>query len=252
MIKAIIVDDDESNLKTLSSFLKGFCENVAIVATCKTIREAEVAINTCIPDLVFLDVEMQNEMGFDLFVIFPSPSFRVIFTTAHEQYALQAIKASCLEYLLKPIDYKELQAAVNKFETAQKNVDDKKIETLIENTQTNSFDLSKIAIPCSDGYVFLNISEIQYCEADLNYTKVITNKGESFMSTKNLKEFEELLNTHGFFRCHKSWLINLDFVKRYSRTDGNRVLMANEKWIDISFRKKEEFLKIFTKNSKGM
>jgi two-component system LytT family response regulator len=250
MIKTILVDDDDSNLKTLIGLLKQYCKNVQILATSKTIREAEIAIIKHNPELVFLDVEMQNETGFDLFTLFPTPNFEVIFTTAHEQYALKAIKSSCLEYLLKPIDYRELVGSVEKFENSkQLTKSQNRIETLIENTQNKEKTLSKIAIPSADGYTFLNTSEIQFCEADMNYTKVVTNNGESFLSTKNLKEFEELLSPLNFFRCHKSWLINLNFVKKYSRTDGNRVQMANDKWIDISFRKKDEFLKIFTKNS---
>jgi two-component system LytT family response regulator len=163
---------------------------------------------------------------------------------------LQEIKSSCLQYLLKPIDYRELISAIEKYEkTKLISQNQKKIETLVENTKNSEKTLSKIAIPNADGYSFIDISEIQYCEADLNYTKVFTINGISFLSTKNLKEFEELLSPLNFFRCHKSWLINLNFVKKYSRTDGNRVQMVDEKWIDISFRKKDDFLKIFTKNS---
>ncbi len=250
MIRTILIDDDDSNLKTLKGLLNKFCENVEVLSTCKSVKEAETAIIKYNPELVFLDVEMHNELGFDLFELFPLPNFEVIFTTAHEQYALRAIKSSCIEYLLKPIDYRELINSIEKFEKIKgKPINQKKIETLIENINNKGQNFSKIAIPSSDGYTFLNTSEIQYCEADLNYTKVITVNGDLFLSTKNLKEFEELLSPLNFFRCHKSWLINLNFVKKYSRTDGNRVLMSNDKWIDISFRKKDEFLKIFTKNS---
>ncbi len=248
MTKAILVDDASSNLTTLTSLLKTYCPTIIVVATCSTITEAVNAIKQNQPALVFLDVELQNEMGFDLFNHFDAPTFEVIFTTAHEKYALQAIKSSCLEYLLKPIDYRELVNAIEKFERQQQlTINKKKIEVLLENVNSIQQKVNKIAIPNANGYVFLNTADILYCEADMNYTKVVTNTGDSFLSTKNLKEFEETLDFNIFFRCHKSWIINLDFIKQYSRIDGSRVQMINNQWIDISVRKRDEFLKLFQK-----
>lgn len=248
MTKAILVDDAPSNLKTLNGLLKEYCPDISVVATCSTIKETEKAIKKNNPELIFLDVELQNELGFDLFELFPSPNFEVIFTTAHEKYALQAIKSSCLEYLLKPVDFRELVKAVEKFEKQQQlTINKRKIEVLLENVNSIHQTVNKIAIPNANGYVFFNTAEILYCEADMNYTKVVTNKNESFLSTKNLKEFEEMLDAEVFFRCHKSWLINLNYIKQYSRVDGTRVQMANDQWIDISVRKRDEFLKMFNK-----
>jgi two-component system LytT family response regulator len=246
MTKAILVDDAPSNLRTLEGLLNEYCPEIQVIETCGTIADAVKAIKTHNPDLIFLDVELQNELGFNLFDIFPSPAFEVIFTTAHEKYALQAIKSSCLEYLLKPIDYRELIKAVEKFEKQnQLTINEKKIEILLENVNNVQQTVNKIAIPNANGYVFLNTDEILYAEADMNYTKVITNKHDSYLSTKNLKEFEEMLDPNIFFRCHKSWLINLNYIKQYSRSDGTRVQMQNDQWIDISVRKKDEFLKLF-------
>ncbi len=248
MINAILVDDSPSNLQLLKGLLNEYCPNVSVLETCTNIKDAENAIKKYTPELVFLDVELQNELGFNLFDLFPSPGFEVVFTTAHEKYALQAIKSSCLEYLLKPIDFRELINAVDKFEKQkQLTVNKKKIEVLLENVNNIQQTVNKIAIPNANGYVFLNTSEILYCEADMNYTKVVTTKNDSFLSTKNLKEFEEMLDTEAFFRCHKSWLINLNFIKQYSRIDGTRVEMANNQWIDISVRKRDEFLKMFNR-----
>ncbi len=248
MTKAILVDDASANLTTLTGLLKTYCPTITVVAMCSTITEAVNAIKQQQPALVFLDVELQNEMGFDLFNHFDAPTFEVIFTTAHEKYALQAIKSSCLEYLLKPIDYRELVNAIEKFERQQQlSINKNKIEVLLENINSIHQKANKIAIPNANGYVFLNTSDILYCEADMNYTKVLTTKQDAFLSTKNLKEFEEMLDPNVFFRCHKSWIINLNHIKQYSRLDGNRVQMLNDQWIDISVRKRDEFLKLFQK-----
>lgn len=248
MTKAILVDEAPANLTTLTRLLNEYCPEILVVATCTNIKETDKAIKIHHPDLVFLDVELQNELGFSLFDLFPSPTFEVIFTTAHEKYALQAIKSPCLEYLLKPIDYRELINAVNKYEKQkQLTINTKRIEILLENVNNVQQKVNKIAIPNANGYIFLNTDEILYCEADMNYTKVITNKNGSFLSTKNLKEFEEMLDPKVFFRCHKSWLVNLSCIKQYSRLDGNRVQMINDQWIDISVRKKDDFLKLFHK-----
>lgn len=248
MIKAIIVDDEKGNSDSLRELLNAYCKQVIVLESAQNLKDAVALIQNLHPDLVFLDVELRGEFGFGIFKEFPNPDFQVIFTTAHEKYALQAIKSSALEYLLKPIDYRELISAVEKFEKQQlMTISQKKISVLLENLGNDTQTFSKIAIPSADGYSFVNTNEIIFCQAEMNYTFVFTNKGEKILSTRNLKEFEELLNPSLFFRCHKSWLINLNFIKKYSRAEGTRVLMANDTWIDISVRKREEFLKLFDK-----
>lgn len=247
MIKVVLVDDEPGNLELMQEMLQQYCKNVKVCAAATTIKNAVELINTHQPDLVFLDVEMKNETGFDLFKHFPKPGFQVIFATAHEKYALQAIRSSCLEYLLKPIDHRELSVALEKFERQQVNINQKKIEILLSNIGNSKQQLDKIALPTSDGFVFLNTSDLLYCEASSNYTIFCNNKNERFVSAKTLKEYEGMLNPEVFFRCHKSWLINLNAVKKFSRSEGFRVQMQNEEWIDVSVRKKEEFLKIFEK-----
>jgi two-component system, LytTR family, response regulator len=246
MVKAVILDDERGNIETLQELLASFCSHVKVVASCSTVKEAAAAINAHQPDLVFLDVELKGETGFDLFTHFPGPGFGVIFTTAHEKYALRAIKSSCLEYLLKPINHRELAAAVEKFEKKKRAEDvGGKIETLLGNLSGGRQRLNKIAVPAADGYSFIDVDSIIYCQADLNYTRVVHASGDPVLSTRSLKEFEDMLDTKIFFRCHKSWLINLRHIKKYSRVDGTRVLMADDKWVDISVRKREEFLDIF-------
>lgn len=247
MIKAIITDDDNSCIEALAALLKKHCPQVAVVGFCNSTNEAVKLIAEHAPHIVFLDVEMNGEFGFDLLKKIPVPNFEIVFTTAHEKYALQAIKTSCLEYLLKPIDAIELQTAVLKFEKNQQLVlNQKKIEVLLANISSIDNSITKIMIPSHDAHTFLDTNEIICCEADMNYTNVFTNKGEKIVSTKNLKEFEETLNPKSFFRCHKSWLINTHFIKKFMKSDS-QVLMTNDMLIDISVRKKEEFLNLFKK-----
>ncbi len=247
MINAIIIEDDKNNIEVLRALLEKFCPEVSVTGSALTAGDGVQLIKANQPDLIFLDVELGNETGFDVIKNFPSAAFKIIFTTAHEQYAFKAIKASCIEYLLKPVNYRELQEAVKKF-ASQKNlsVNQKKIEVLLDNLGNTNSAFNKLAIPTSDGYAFLNASEIMYCQADLNYTLIHTSKNERLVSSKNLKEFEELLSAPVFFRCHKSYIINLNYIKKFNRADSV-VYMTNETAIDIAVRKKEEFLKLFEK-----
>lgn len=247
MIRAIIVDDENGNIRYLQGLLKEYCKQVVVKEVFNGVKEAAAFIAKEKVDVVFLDVELNNELGFKLLELFPNPDFQVIFTTAHEKYALSAIKTSCLEYLLKPISYTELIAAVEKFERQkQVSINQKKIETLLENIGSNSGSFNKIAIPSNEGYTFISINDIVCCEASMNYTVIYTNKNEKIVSTRGLKEFEELLNPQLFFRCHKSWIINLNYIKKYLRNDS-RVTLNNDMKIDIAVRKKEEFFMLFEK-----
>ncbi|MGZ3904846.1 MAG: LytR/AlgR family response regulator transcription factor [Bacteroidia bacterium] len=245
MIRAVIIDDENGNIRYLEGLLKEYCSRVSVVATFNGVAEAAAFIAKEKIELVFLDVELNNELGFKLLESFPDPPFEVIFITAHEKYALSAIKASCLEYLLKPVNHTELIAAIEKFEKQKKSqANQKKIEMLLENVAAASF--HKIAVPSNEGYSFVSVNDIVCCEASTNYTIVYTAKNEKLTSTRGLKEFEELLPKDVFFRCHKSWLVSLNFVKNYNRNDM-LVTMSNGMKIDVAVRKKEEFIKLFEK-----
>ena len=226
--------------------LKKYCPNVQILGSALNIGDAVQLINTKSPQLVFLDVEIGKETGFDLFNYFSSPEFEVVFTTAHEKYALKAIKSSCYDFLLKPVNIQELVNIVSKLETEKKQHPEKNVNVLLDNLKSKDNVLKKIAIPSTDGYLFINIEEIVSLEAEGKYTKIVTSAGLKPISIKNIGEFEELLNSELFFRTHKSWLINLNYVKKYTKTD-NQVLLSNNTFADVSSRKKEAFLKLFGK-----
>lgn len=245
MIKTLIIDDEVSCIDVLKELLKEYCKQITVLATGSSVEEGIKLINELKPELVFLDIELKDKLSFEILEKIKDNNLHIIFTTAHEKYAVLAIKAACLDYLLKPVGSNELINAVNKFEkTKQITFNQKKIEILLENIGSTNTNINKIAIPCNDGYVFVNSNDIVYCEADLKYTNIYTSKNERIVSSKNLGEFEELLAAPLFFRCHKSNIINVNFVKKFLKND-NQVLMSNDKLIDVSFRKKDEFLKLF-------
>jgi two-component system LytT family response regulator len=247
MIKAIIIDDDITCISTLHALVQKFCPTVSIVGTGNTVNDAVILIANYTPDIVFLDVEMQGELGFDLLTKFNDPTFEIIFTTAHEKYALTAIKNSCLEYLLKPIDYIELQSAIAKFKKKDVHLSRKQnIEVLLAALNNKTTIATKIIIPSVDSHSFVHTNDIVCCNANANYTNVYTTQGEKITSTKSLKEFDETLGNTHFFRCHKSWLINLNEIKKYLKNE-NQIVMRNDILVEVSFRKKEEFLNLFKK-----
>lgn len=245
-MNCVIVDDENSCVQALSGIIKQYCPQLSIVGTANNIGEAVKIINSKNPQLVFLDVEINNEMGFDLFQYFSAPDFEVVFTTAHEKYALKAIKSSCYDFLLKPIVIQELVSVVSKLEKEKSKAGPGNVNVLLDNIKSKDHQIHKMAIPSSDGYVFINVDEIISLEADGKYTKITTNTGVNSLSTKNIGEFEEMLDQSTFFRTHKSWIINLNHVKKFMKADS-RVVMSNDIIADVSTRKKDDFLKLFDK-----
>ena len=247
MIQALIVDDELSCRNVLSGLIQLAVPQVKILGMAVNVSQAVAMINELKPELVFLDVELGSELSFRIFEQVRYKQFYSIITSAHEKYAIRAFKASCLEYLLKPVDLNELTEAIAKFEKQRQVVfNQKKIELLLENIGSSSSAIQKLAVPCHDGYAFVNASDIVYCEADSKYTRIFTRNNESILSSKNLGEFEELLDHAPFIRCHKSYIINVNFVKKFLRSDS-LVEMSDGTRIDIASRKKDDFLKLFDK-----
>jgi two-component system, LytTR family, response regulator len=245
-MNCVIIDDDNGCIKTLSEIIKKYCPQLEIIESVNGISDAVNLLNKTVPDLVFLDVEMKNEVGFDLFKFFPSPNFKVVFTTAHEKYALKAIKSSCFDFLLKPIVVEEIIQVVRKLEIEKKEDLEKNVRVLLENINSKDGNIKKIAIPCADGLSFWDMDEIVCLEADGKYTKITAKNKVISLSSKNIGEFEEILDSEIFFRTHKSWIINLSYVKKFLKAE-NKVLLLNDLAADVSSRKKEEFLKLFSK-----
>lgn len=245
MIKAIIVDDEKHAIITLEHLLKKF-EEVEILDKIQDSKKAKDIILEKQPDLLFLDIEMPSLNGFDLLAQFETIDFKVIFTTAYDQYAIKALKLNALDYLLKPIDQEELRLALDKFLQDQLFTSNEQIAHLkqFKHNQMNE----TLALSTSKGLFFIKIKDVMYFEADGSYTHVIMSSGDKHLVSKSLTNFEEVLSDNPlFFRSHKSNLVNLNFIKQYIRGEGGELIMANDKSIVLSRNKKHEFLNLFNK-----
>jgi two-component system, LytTR family, response regulator len=243
MLKSIIVDDELKSRESLKKMLAAFCQDVDVMATCQNVAEAITAIGEFKPDIVFLDVQMQGETGFDLLSTLDNINFEVIFTTAYSEYALKAIKFSAIDYLLKPIDIEDLQKAVAKVEKKQRlNMADR-LKQLLQNLKGGAdAENYKLALPTAEGLTFIKMKEILYCKASGNYTEIFMDDGKKHLVSRPLKEYDDMLSDHTFFRIHHSYLINLNGVKSYIRGEGGQVVMSDNCTLDVSRRKKEAFM----------
>lgn len=241
MIKAILIDDEPRCLTSLVKDLSEYCPQVTVLQQCEAAKEGLKAIRQLKPDLVFLDINMPWMTGLELLEVVGEIDFDVIFTTAHDQYAVQAFRLSAIDYLLKPIDYQELIEAVRKVENKTSGVSQEQVAHLKTNMDPNS-DLQRIGIPTKSGIDFVLIHDVLYCEADSNYTYVHLDGNRRLYSARTLKEFEQLLYQDSFCRIHQSYLINLNHLKKYFRGDGGYVEMLNGASLNVSRSKKEELL----------
>jgi two-component system LytT family response regulator len=242
MIRSIIVDDELKSRESLKILLEDFCTGVTVDAVCQNITEAVKAIEELKPDLVFLDIQLQRETGFDLLTKFEDFDFEVIFTTAHAEYAIKAFKFSAIDYLLKPIDVAELQVGIDKVAKSKSNNIGARLNQLMQNLRVGSSENYKLALPTSDGLVFVKVNDILYCEASSNYTEIVMADSRKYIVSRTLKEYDDMLGEQNFFRIHHSYLINLNGIKKYVRGDGGYVVMNNDASLQVSKRKKEGFL----------
>jgi len=242
MIRGIIVDDELKSRECLKILLEDFCEGVEVVALCQNVDEAIEAIQRLHPDVVFLDIQLQRETGFDLLTRLKHFDFNVIFTTAYSEYAIKAFKFSAIDYLLKPIDIEELKRSLSKLEKKMGNSITERLQQLMQNMRSESAGNFKLALPTMDGLIFVKVKNVLYCEASSNYTEITMEDNKKYIVSRTLKEYEDLLGDQDFFRVHHSTLINLNAIKKYVRGDGGYVIMNNDKSLDVSKRKKEAFL----------
>lgn len=247
MMRAVIIDDETRSRESLEIIVKENCKNVEVVALAESVESGVAAIKQHKPDLLFLDIELQDGTGFDLLEKSSTSDFHVIFTTAFENYALKALKLSAVDYLLKPINSEELVQAVNKAEElSDSDSTNKNFELLLQNLQ-NSTGKHKIALPTSEGLTFINVSEIIRCQADGSYTHFFFKDRKKILVSKKIKEYEELLSPYNFVRVHHSHLVNLDEVAKYVRGDGGYVVMSDGETVYVSKRKKEDFMAALNK-----
>ncbi|HTD94402.1 MAG TPA: LytTR family DNA-binding domain-containing protein, partial [Chitinophagaceae bacterium] len=241
MIKALIIDDEQKARNILHHYLTSFIPEITEIRQAESADNALEILKDYTPGIVFLDVEMPHKNGFDFLVQLQEPSFDVIFTTAYNQYAIQAIRFSALDYLLKPVDPDELKAAVERHREKKESVQQKKelYDNLVQNIEKREVKDFKIAVPSSEGVHFFKIDDILRLEADRSYTYIHLLNKKPFLASKTLKHFEDMLNEFDFIRTHKSHLVNPRHITRISN-DNEFVLLSDGSKIEVSRRKKEE------------
>lgn len=234
-MKTIIVDDEKTNIENLRALLHKHCPHVNIVACASNREEATKLINIHQPDLLFLDIQLGKETGFDILKSLHSIRVEVIFVTAFDQYAIQAIKFAALDYLLKPIDIDELMIAVGKAETKiRSNSANMQLEFFLNQLSKDQSRPLKIALPQQREIRYTTVDGIWRCQADNAYTFFYLVNGEKVLVSKTLKEYAELLEPYGFIRTHQSHLINSNFVKSWLKEDGGVILLDNGDKIPVS------------------
>lgn len=243
MLKALLVDDDSRDAEILTLLLNKYCSgDIAIAGHAATADDAYISILEKKPDIVFLDVELGLETGFDLLRRFTEYSFRVIFITAYDKYAVQAIKFNALDYVLKPVEIAELVRAVEKVKSAGKVSLDTELKNMLFSLAHPHEKTNRIAIPVMNGYRMLPVADIIYCEASKEYTNICCITGEIICSSENLGEYEELLRAYGFFRVHHSYVVNKEHVKQYIKGEGGDLLLDKDNTVPVSRRKKNEVM----------
>ena len=244
MLTAIIIDDEASSRNALRQKMVNHCPEVVIIAECENGETGIQHIETKKPDIIFLDVEMPRMNGFTMLQQLTNKNFEVIFITAYDHYAIRAIKFSALDYLVKPVEVEELKIAVAKVSTKKnQTVNNSRVEMLLQNLLDEKTTHQRIALSSMEGLQFVLTDEIIYLEANSNYTSFYLAGNRKITATKTLKDFEEILPASIFLRIHHSYLINKNRVEKYIKGDGGQVLMMNGVTLDVSRRKKEEFIK---------
>ena len=247
MLRLVIIDDEQNAREVISNTITHHCKNVEIVGMGENVKTGIEAIQSLHPDVVLLDVQMPDGTGFDLLSKLSDIKFKVIFITAHQEFALQAFKFSALNYILKPVDTDELVASINKVEEVmEQNNMDMKMKILYDNLQNKSKESKKLILKSTDQIHAVNVKDIIRCESEGNYTRFVLSDGRKLLATKILKEFDEMLQHYNFFRVHQSHLINVDFFETFIKADGGTVVMKDKSKIPLASRKKEAFLKLLS------
>jgi two-component system LytT family response regulator len=245
-IRTIIIEDEPQAREMLATLLTDYCENIHVIGEASNVTDGVSLIKKLLPDLVFLDIEMPRERGLNLFKYFDKIEFETIFTTAYEQYAIEALRLSALDYLLKPIDLEELRLALQKFraQQQQKIMDSALRYQLLSSNQVSK----KVVLPSKDSYTFLNIDDIMYCQAENSYTLFVTNTNEKHWVSKPIKDYSATLHNMGFIRVHRSAIVNPKYVKKLIRTRPSSVIMEDGAKIGISKLKRDDLIDQLTNN----
>ena len=246
MLKAIIIDDEPHCVDVLSAMLTSkFTAEIALVGTASGAAEGRQLIVAKKPDLVFLDVEMPVETGLDLLMSLDKIDFEVIFTTAHQHYALKAIKLNALDYLLKPFSLEDLEEAIEKCKQKISNsINSEALKSMILNLKSRGAEIKKIGLPTGNGIRFVTIKDIVHIESENNYSHFFLIDKTRLIVSKTLKEFEDLLEGYDFFRIHNSHLINLAYVQTFLQKNGDYIILTDGSKLEVSRRRKTDLLEV--------
>ncbi len=241
-MKALIVEDKPYIRKSLCNLLQLIEADIEVIGECESVKEAVIVTNTCKPELIFLDINLTDGTGFDFLEQTEHLNFKIIFITAYEEHALKALKIGAVDYLLKPVDIDELQAALQK--VSQLSNSQQKQQVQVAKQVWNNDD-SKLILSLHDSFQVIDLNELLYCESDKGYTTFYCSDNKKYMVSKTLKEFEERLSKANFTRPHQSYMVNLTFIDKYDKS--GIIYLKNGKKIPVSSRKKEHFLTVFLK-----
>jgi two-component system LytT family response regulator len=242
-MRALIIEDEYNSATALQNMLSEYCSDIECIGIFQNVTTGIAAIMQHKPDLIFLDIMLQNQNGFEILEALPKPHPQIIFTTAYDHFTIQAIRFSALDYLLKPINIKDLQAAVLRAQQNLKRYGTDALSDLFQAVTQQTENIKRIAIPTSEGHVFVDLSSIIRIEASGSYSKIILANEPEILVSRQLKEYELILEKSGFVRVHHSHLVNISHIKKYVRGNGGYLMMSDQKTVDVSQRKKEELLK---------
>lgn len=247
MLRTLIIDDEAHIRESLTDMLEQHCPNVKVIGEAEAVESGILAIKSSHPDLILLDIKMKDGTGFDLLNKVDSDDFKIIFVTAFDEFAIKAIKFSALDYLLKPVDPEDLVNAVCKADEITQKELKTKLNALSNNLKSGDQNKKRIVLKTLDNIYLVGVKDIIHIEGDGRYSTIFLATGEKVMVSVNLKHYQELLEEYGFFRVHKSHLINLDRIYRFEKTDGGYVVLDNEVKVPVASRKKDELIELFDK-----
>jgi two-component system LytT family response regulator len=243
MIRAIIVDDEPQFRENLLDIIRIHAKDIEVVAVAGSVAEAVAQIQLLKPQLLFLDVHLTDGLGFEVLEQVNYRDFRIIFTTAHDNYAITAFRFNAIDYILKPVDAELVKEAIDRVrkQPLYSSANDERYKDLLNK---NQFDRKKIALPTLEGITMLNIQDIIRCASDGSYTTFFTVSGRKIVVSRSIKEYDELLSPSNFFRVHQSHLVNLNFVEQFLREDGGTLIMTDGSRIEVSRRRKEQLIQL--------
>jgi two-component system LytT family response regulator len=240
-LKAIIIEDESRNAQALETLLTEFCEGITVSAIAESVENGYKAIQAHDPDVVFLDVELPGASGFSLFDYYDKLEFSVVFTTAYNEYALKAFEFAAIDYLTKPVEIKRLKAAIQKVRERKEMIESLERVQQLKASMTEG-SIRKITLPTLEGFLFVDVDMILRCEGDNNYTTFFLTDKSKIVVSRTLKDYERMLTPFGFFRPHKSHLVNLSKIKKYTRGRMSYLTMEDGSTVEVSIRKKDDLM----------